>query len=742
MIKTWWGRKDRLARAFSLARILPIFLGMMGAISLIHSISASPDTVLDLLADAFRRFSLAVIVWLTMEAAERWMRYRENALPGFFGWFKAPMLTMPGSVRSLPKQLRQSWQLGRILLFSLATLSSAYVWANSTNNYFPPPVIVAWLVSTVLWALAFAPLKWSLVPRLYSKLNGDLRIPWRKYWWAYIAFALIMILGTHFRLAGLDIIPGELTNDIYLNLVDAFDFAQGTETPVYFAYNNGRPLFTFYLAAALASAPGFGVDYYTLKLSTTLSSLAALPLMFWLGYEFAGKERRYFGIVMGLLLSSLVALSFWDAVISRAGGSYALPPFFAALLGVYLIRAIRHNRRGDFVMAGLALGFSLYTYAPTRVYPLAAVVAVMIAIVLRKISLRERMRYLVHLSVLAIVSFMVFLPMFHYMIENPDNFWKRATQIVVNPTANPEEETLVLQRNVATFMNNIRKHLLMYNWGGDGLLGRNLPGAPALDSMTGTLLILGLAALAVRMLRSRDPVIWMLPAVLVIMHIPSIVVLGPDAPSLVPSNTRTLGALPYIYLLAAFPLALIARQLLRTFPESLALLLGVILFGTLLLRTYEQNTSTYFDRYNDYLLTRSIPSSDGGRILRGYFESGGTVGNSFIFYSPAAGEPRFIAAEAGVFYYPNDIWNVHDIPRKLSAAANRDKYKFDANRDMLFLYSPDYQEATFELRRLFPQGHYQEIASSRKNDHSYAVFRVPAIGEEGLNAFLVLNPLG
>lgn len=733
-LKSWWERRDRLGRAKWPLRILPLLFAVAGVFALVESMSASPDFALELVQRAVERFALALIIWVLIDAVTWWTRNRRDDSPQFAGWIGAKEPAQPESILSQLASALISGKpisLVRIVVLSLAILASAVVWANTTGNIFRPPFVALWLLSAVLWALVFAPAKWNLFSWLYSRLCVDWFIPWRRFWWAYISFVLIMIAGISFRLTSLDIMPPEILNDPYVNLVDAYDLAQGTETPVYFYFNNGRPLLTFYLAAALASIPGFGFDYYTLKLSTALSSVAALPVMLWLGITFAGEQRRKFGIVLGLLLSGLVAASYWDAAISRLGASFALPPLFAALLGVLLIRAIRHNRLVDYVLAGLALGFSLYTYAPTRVYPLVVVAAVLIALVVREISWRERLRYVVHAAVLAWVAFMVFQPMFHYMLEEPDQFWRRAEQVILDSPSDQAEEGLI-RENVATFMTNVRKHLLMYNWSGTSFWVRGLPGAPTLDIYTGALLVLGLAALGVRMLKSRDPVIWMLPVILVIMHLPALVILAPEGAYEIPSNARTLGALPFVYLLAAFPLALIGRQFLRAFPKPIAWLLGSILFSAVLLLANQQNTSLYFGKYLDRLHELTAPASEGGKIIRGFVDSGGSLGNTFIFNRNGIAEPRFIAAEAGALYFPNVVWRPSDISSVVKNALDNEDYPLNPNLDLFFLLSPSHLEAESELRRLFPRGYLTEIPSRRKENYGYAVYRVPAPGTVSL----------
>lgn len=727
-LKAWYVDLDRLSRIIWLARSLPLMLILTGLSALFESTTSAPELTLELLQGAVGRFALAVILWrLLDEALLRWLIRRfADIAPRLAGSAEEPVTRQASIIvesQPLPALLKgRSISLFRLLLIIVAALASAVVWQNSTNNNFPPPYLALWIVSAILWALVFASPR-GIFACLYDKLSANWHIPWRKYWWAYIAFTLIMILGSGFRLHSLETMPPEILNDFYFSLVDAYYLALGTKTPAYFTDNNGRPIMTLYLAAAVASLPGLEFDFYALKLSTALAGLLALPIMFWLGYEFIGAKRRNYAIVMGLLLSAFVAVSFWDSSLTRGGNTHALTSGFAALLGVFLIRAIRRNRRGDFVLAGLVLGFSLYTYHPARLFPLAVVAIVLIAMLARKISWRERLLYALNLAVLSFVAFMIFLPMFHFMVEYPSKFWRRAEQTVVASSDTDSGDPRVLQTWVSAFIRNVRNHFLMFNWKGDHNLEMNYASAPALDVFTGAMLVLGLPALGARMLKSRDPALWIIPALLAFMLLPSMIVTAPFAMHNI--YGRSAGALPYIHLLAALPLALVARQFLRVMPKPVAIILASCLFGAVILLANYQNTQLYFDAYYEEYLLRSRPAKEGGKILRGHLDSGGAIGNSFII-QPGLGEARFIAAEAGLLYrhgYPNTVWDVSEIGQVVLDARNREELRLEIDRELFFLYSPSNDRIVAELNRLFPGGYSVEVPTSRPH-FSYAIYRV------------------
>src|SRR5690606_15672841 len=207
-----------------------------------------------------------------------------------------------------------------------------------------------------------------------------------------------------------------------------------------------------------------------------------------------------------------------------------------AVLLVLLARAMRHNRRADFIKAGLVLGFGLYTYQAVRMLPVVILAGIGLAFLFRARNWRERGRYVLNLAVLVVVAFVIFVPLFGYWLQYPDDFWRRTQGRLLGDdliTTTDEEGRLVerratlqerfeaFQENAPILANNIRTALLMFNWKGDVAWINGAPNQPAMDTFTGALLIIGLAAWLARMIRRRDVFDWLIPLALVIMLLPS-----------------------------------------------------------------------------------------------------------------------------------------------------------------------------------------------------------------------------
>ena len=728
-LQAWWHRIDRLSKFRWMARLLTLLIWLTSLLLLTDSMTAPAESALGLVPAAIGRFALGGLVWLLIELMNRWLRQRAAASSASAD--RAPPQETAAPQYPLP--LRRKIVPARAALFILAAAASLLVWTNTANNQIATPIIILWIASALLWALVFAPLKWNCFEWATERIDAVRRIHWREYSWAIIAFALVMILGMGFRLAQLEAHPPEMNSDLVEKIRDS-NFVFEGDHRIFFSNNGGREPLQFYLMSMLAALPGLDFNHFTLKLLGVLEGLATLPILVAVGIELMGERRRKFGLLVGLLLAGLVAVSYWHAALSRLGLRIVLTPLFTSLLMIYLARAMRRNRRADYVRAALALGFGLYGYQAMRMLPLIVVAGVVIAMAVRRISWRARLMYGINLAVLVFVSFMVFLPLFHYSLEEPEHFWRRTSGRILGDGVAAEEQLEAFTSNVPILMSNIRNALLMFHWRGDITWLHGVPHEPAMDMFTGAFLMLGLAAWAVQMLKARDPVLWSVPVMIFIMLLPS--ALSIAFPIENPSHTRASGVMPLVYLVAAVPIAIIARHLRQAFPGRRGIILAVIFCSSLILFANQRNTRLYFDRYPDIYIEASYPYSEAGAVLRGFANSGGAYGNAFIIAYPYFWDHRAVGIEASEPFWPNSIVSLSDTPRFLDDARQRtDRFKLNPDRDLLFFYSPDDEATPLQLRQWFPSGYEQRIQSSHPDD-SYLLYRVPFLGEAGLEAFL------
>ncbi|HRF94794.1 MAG TPA: hypothetical protein PLZ51_06365, partial [Aggregatilineales bacterium] len=223
--------------------------------------------------------------------------------------------------------------------------------------------------------------------------------------------------------------------------------------------------------------------------------------------------------------------------------------------------ALRYNRRGDFIMAGLVLGFGLYTYQAVRMMPVFIVFAVGWAMWCRLRQRGQFWTYAGHLAVLVMIAFIAFIPLFRFSVEYPNLFWMRTAGrllgddviqttdengVITERNATIAERIEAFNKNVPILADNIRNAVLMFNWKGDIAWISAYPNYPAMDTVTGAFLIVGVAAWIGLVFIRKEGILLIVPMMVLIMLLPSALSIAQPLEN--PSATRTSGSLPAAYL--------------------------------------------------------------------------------------------------------------------------------------------------------------------------------------------------
>ena len=728
-VKDYWRSIDRSARLRWAARALPISIWINALFTLAASMTAPPESATAIALAALSWFVAGGLLWILIEFAYWQVRQRSGTNTGG----EPRYLDRQPARRPISAEISQL----RKLIIALATLSSLVVWTNTTGNRIQTPIIALWLVSAALWGFVFAPLRWNVFDWASGRIDVIRRLRWRDHRWTIIALILIMLLGAGFRFNKLDTHPPQMYSDLVEKIQDAYKVHHLNDYRIFFDNIGGREPVHFYLLSILASQPGMEFNHYALKFMSALESFVTLPIVFWLGVEVVGKRRRQFGLLFGLLAAGLVAVSFWHAAIGRQGMRISLAPLFSALTAVYLVRALRYNRRSDYVKAGMALGFGLMGYQAVRMLPVAAVAGVAIAVVLVRHSWRTRLSYFLNLAVLAFVSFMVFLPLFHYWTEEPEDYMRRANTRLFGdmPTTGYERAAFLLD-SVPVLMSNISKTSLIYHYYGDSTWVSAVGDEPAMDPLTAAFMVLGIAAWLTLIVKTREPVFIFVPVYLFATLLPTALALS--FPIEVPSFIRASGAIPPSYLIAALPVAVFCRHLCKTITGRLGTVVAAVFAVGVLLAANHYNANLYFGEFTDNFVRASHPQAQAGQILRGFAESDGAYGNAFVLTSAHWWDVRAVGIEAGVMFWDSG-GNASTVPQLMERGLRREElYRLDPERDLLFFYSRQNEAAPQLLTEWFPNGRQMEV-EVQPSHKSFYIYRAPAMGADGLQRFLDEN---
>jgi hypothetical protein len=590
----------------------------------------------------------------------------------------------------------------RYLLFAIPLVVVSFFLFRgflSGKHLFTPFNLIVWggailLVFMALWipAAQRGEIPWySRVRSYFGRADLSIRItPW-----TVLLFASFLLV-VFFRFYWLDRVPGEMFSDHAEKLLDVWTVLNG-QYLIFFPRNTGREAFQMYLTAAIAQWYGTGLSFMSLKIGTALAGLFALPFIYLLGKEIANRW-------VGLFAFILAGVAYWPNVISRVGLRFPLYALFAAPMLYFLIRGLKNSNRNDLLLAGLALGIGLHGYSPMRIVPFVVLIAVGIYM-LHSQSHGKRQETLWGLVTLAFVSFVVFLPLFRYMIDDPDGFSQRAfSRLGTVERTFPAPVWLI-------FLDNTWKSMIMFFYDNGGIWVHSIIGRPALDVLTAVLFFAGMVALVVRYMRRKHWLDLFLLLSVPLLMLPSILSLA--FPEENPSLNRTSAAIVPVFIIAALGL----EGFLSAFWARARTKIGrtaIILAGLMVIMLVASaNYRLVFERYNHQFMSGAWNTSSIGKTIRAFSDTIGTPDTAYVVPYPHWVDTRLVGINAGYPLKDYALWR-DDIPSTV-----------DDPRPKLFVVKPEDLETQEMLNQLFPQGVWSLKQETRFEGKNFLLFMVP-----------------
>jgi 4-amino-4-deoxy-L-arabinose transferase-like glycosyltransferase len=317
--------------------------------------------------------------------------------------------------------------------------------------------------------------------------------------------------------------------------VQARDLALRPGLPVYFAADFGgmHPAVVYLTAVARALA---GPHPLLIRYAVAAAGMVTIALTFFATQAIFGLDEvtAVWRRQAALLAAFILAITFPFLVFTRIGFESMLPAIPAALTFWALAGAIRSGQWSAYLLAGLALGLSLYTFDSARFLP-AAVTA---ALLWQAAVTRQPRPYLMGLAVMAVAALIIFAPLGYYFATNWQQFIARAGVTSYN-TLGPGASSVPL-----ALLTNVGRTLAGFSLPGFGdvIARHNLPGRPIYDPFLSLLFWLGAFTLLRRPRRASSALLLSWGGV---MLLPVILTDG------APTYTRILGALPALAGIAA-----------------------------------------------------------------------------------------------------------------------------------------------------------------------------------------------
>lgn len=587
----------------------------------------------------------------------------------------------------------------RRLLVIPSLLFALLAFLTLGENEFTVTGTFAWLTSLVLFFVALwdgTPAQWWASLKRYAATWTKLNTRPLRISWTTVVFVLIFAVGAFFYFFRLDAVPAEMTSDHAEKIYDTYDILQG-QRPIFFERNTGREPLQFYLNAAVVALGITPLEQIALKTVTALMGLLTVPGVYLLAREMFDEE-------VGLLAAFFTSVSIWPVAIARVGLRYPLDPVFVAFSMFFLVRALRKQSRNDFLMAGLMLGIGLNGYSPFRVTVLVAIAFLILWLILGRNVTRDRLRhYVLNAGIMFGAVALVFLPLMRYVLYKPEMFFFRTLTRVTS------DEVTIPGNPMLIFLDNVWRGILMFNVRGDVVWVNSIPNLPIVDYITGALILVGALYAAYRIIRFREyPYLFIFVAIFILLLPSTLSIAFPEEN---PSVVRAGGAVPFVMILAALPLALWYRQMRRVGSRGLALLL----MGLLLLWTIKINYDLYFIAYDEEYRRASWNTTEVAAAFKSFALTQGDLDHAYIIVYPHWVDHRAVGIHLGRMRYDSQLIMEQDTIRQQAQ---------DTAPKLYALRKEDTNSISL-LRQLYPDGVLKEY-HSRTPFRDFVLFYAPA----------------
>ncbi len=570
------------------------------------------------------------------------------------------------------------------LLFSIPLGVAAF--ALFKDNLFTAVNLTLWLAGVALFVSAF----WLKQPRAASPLRFNA--------WTLLLIAVTALIF-FFRFYQTASVPPEPFSDHAEKILDVYDVSQG-QTHIFFPRNTGREAIQMYWTLLIAKLFGTGLSFLSLKLGTAILGFLTLPFVYLLGKEIGGPR-------VGLFAFLLTGIGYWPNVISRVGLRFPLYPLFAAPTLLFLIRGLQTRNRNDFLLSGIFLGLGLHGYSPMRIVPFV-VVAAFVLYWLHDQSKGVRKDLPLWLTMLALTSLYVFLPLLRYWMDHPAEFGFRAfSRLSGTEQALPGPAYQI-------FFSNVWNALRMFNLDDGEIWVHSVTHRPALDVVSAALFALGVVLVLVRYLRSRHWLDLFLLVSIPLLQLPSTLSLA------FPAENPALNRAGAAHLPAFIIGAMMLDGLVTGFGvEKKRRVLAGVVAGVLLAVSAYQNYDLVFRQYYNAFRQASWNTSDMGQVIKEFEQTYGRTDTVWIVPYPHWVDTRLPAVWAGIPNRDMAMWR-DNLPSTLEAAGPK-LFMVRANVE-----APEFNdtETLNVLKALYPNGQLR-LFDSDVPGHDFWIYLVP-----------------
>ncbi len=304
----------------------------------------------------------------------------------------------------------------------------------------------------------------------------------------------LLLAATFLRWVAWQAAPPGLRYDETTVVYEADEIRAGAR-PIYMDGSAEEALYHYLFAAA---QDFIAPHLFTLRWLSAALSLIGVAAVYALG-------RRMFSPRVGILAAAIATGAFWSLLYSRLGlRIIALTPFVLLAL-LFLWRGFARSRRRDFIISGVVLGLSAYTYSAARMLLVVFIGFPILLAIFNRPFLRKHGR---NFALAIITAALIVLPLAYHIATVP------AAERRLGEVEGPLEA--LANGDVQPLINSTLVTAGMFIATGDPEWLYNIPNRPVFDLLTGAIFF-GAVLLSLR--RLRQPayafvLIWLLAGLL------------------------------------------------------------------------------------------------------------------------------------------------------------------------------------------------------------------------------------
>jgi 4-amino-4-deoxy-L-arabinose transferase-like glycosyltransferase len=389
--------------------------------------------------------------------------------------------------------------------------------------------------------------------------------------WEWPIVIGLLLIAFFFRVWMLNDVPPGLHHDEVIIGQVAKDILRG-HFGIYFTAGYGHEPLYHYVVAGMFGA--LGANAFALRLASAFIAMLGLAAT----YVFV---RRLFspGVAIGAL--AWMSISLWPVFFARVGLRGITLPLLTTLTAYFLWRALFGRKAAEsssfilhpssFILPGILLGLTLYTYQASRVFPIIFAVFFVYLFLLHLRS-RKNSSFILHpssfpwrsIAIFFLAALIVAAPLLLYLT-------------IINPSAEERVADLsgplnqLRAGNPGEVISSTLNTLGMFTYRGDAVPIYNVGGRPVFPEIVGaTLFVIGLL---ISLWRWKRPAYMLMLLWFFVSLLPAMVT--PFSPNFV----RTIAAWPVPFVLAGLAMYEVAQWVMRKSVQHSALSMQRLLAG-------------------------------------------------------------------------------------------------------------------------------------------------------------------